>query len=152
MWRSKKFIVAVLIAVVLVGSIGGTVIAQNGNGDGEREAQYGALLDRVCEIYEENTGVTIDPQELKDAFAQVRSEMRDEALDNRLQNLVDQGKIIQEEADQYKEWWQSKPDMPLRGTFGHFGSHGFRDGMRWGGGLHFWGKSNLPLCFPFRSE
>ena len=34
MWRSKKFIIiAVIAAVVLVGSIGGVVLAQTGNGD-----------------------------------------------------------------------------------------------------------------------
>lgn len=37
--------------------------------------------------------------------------MRDEALDNRLKCLVEKGKITQEQADQYKQWWQSRPDM-----------------------------------------
>jgi len=160
MWRSKKFIVAVLIAVVLVGSIGGTVIAQNGNGD---DSQPKTLLARVAEI------LGIDQQKLEDAFAQTRSEMQDEALDSRLQNLVNEGKITQEEADQYKawlqarpateqyrqqlrEWQQARPDMPLPGPFGRFGGHGFQGGITGGGGHHFWSKSNLPPCFPFRSE
>ena len=43
-----------------------------------------ALLDKVCEIYEQNTGIAIDPQELQNAFIQAQSEMRDEALDNYL--------------------------------------------------------------------
>jgi len=117
MWRSKKFIiVAVLATVVLVGSISGVVLAQSDNGDDNQPpAQQGALLDKVCEIYEQNTGVAIDPQELQNAYAQARSEMLEEALENRLQNLVEQGKITQEEADQYKAWWQGRPDMePFR--------------------------------------
>jgi len=68
----------------------------------------------VCEIYEENTGVTIDPQQLRDAFAQARSETELEVLGSRLQYLVDQGKITQDEADQYLEWWESRPDVPFR--------------------------------------
>jgi hypothetical protein len=157
MWRSKRFIiVAVLAAVVLVGSTATVVLAQSGNVDG---GQPKMLLARVAEI------LGIDQQKVEDAFAQAQSEMRDEALDNYLKNLVDQGKITQEQADQYKVWWQSRPDMtqyeqqlkdwqqarpsippelkewqeaspniPLPGPFGRFG------GMKGGGGRFFWGR------------
>lgn len=82
MWRSKKFIiVAVLAAVMLVGTISGVVIAADNGDDSEPEAKYEALLDRVCEIYQEKTGVTINQQALKDAFAQAQSEMQTEALE-----------------------------------------------------------------------
>jgi len=119
MWRSKKSIVAVVLAaVVLVGVVGGTVLAQNGNeGDNQPQAQHTALLDRVCVIYQDNTGTTIDSQQLKDAFVQAKGEMRTEAMENRLQNLVDEGEITQDEADQYKEWWQSKPDVQVKFGF-----------------------------------
>jgi hypothetical protein len=113
MRRSKKFVLATaLAAVVLVGSITGVVLAQNGD-DSQPQARHGALLERVCAIYEDNTGVAIDPEALKDAFAQAQREMRAEAVRNRLQSLVGEGKITQDEADQYLEWWQSKPDVPL---------------------------------------
>jgi len=110
MWRSKKLIViAVLAAVVLVGTIGGIALAQEDgevNGD---NSQPQTLLARVATI------LGIDQQELEDAFVQAKSELRNEALDSYLQNLVDEGKITQEEADQYKAWWQAKPDMePFR--------------------------------------
>lgn len=99
MWRSKKFLlVALLAAVVLVGSIGGVVLAQTGSEDG---SQPKTLLARVATI------LGIDQQKLEDAFAQAQSEMRDEAL----QKLVDEGKITQEQADQYKAWLQAQPDM-----------------------------------------
>jgi len=141
MRRSKKFVlVTVLATVVLVGSITGVVLAQNGD-DSQPKAGSEALLARVCEVYEENTGVAIDSQVLKDSFAQVQSEMQDEALQTRLQNLVDEGKITQDEADQYKEWWQSRPDVPA--GFG-FRGHGF-PGM---GGPRGWGG----LCVPQPSE
>ncbi len=44
-------------------------------------------------------------------MAQARSEMRADALQKRLQNLVSQGRISQEQADQYLEWQQARPDM-----------------------------------------
>ena len=101
MWRSKKFIiVVVLVAVILSGTIGGVVLATNG-GEIEPEAQHEALLDRVCEIYQENTGVAIDQEALKNAFAQAQDEMRTEALENYLRSLVEQNKITQEQADDY---------------------------------------------------
>lgn len=113
MWRSKKFIIiTVTVAAVVAGCLAGVVFANPENGDDSQpESKYGALLDRVCEVYKENTGVTIDPQQLRDAFVQAQSEMRDEALDRCLQKLVDEGKITEDEAGQYKEWWQARPDM-----------------------------------------
>jgi hypothetical protein len=127
MWRSKKLgIVAALAVVVLAGSIGGAVVAQNGDGT-QPQAQHEPLLGRVCEIYQENSGVAIDQELLKDAFAEAQAEMRTEALQNRLEALVDEGKISEDEAGQYLDWWQSRPDIPVK-----FGLGG-RDGLRgWG--------------------
>jgi hypothetical protein len=134
MWRSKKFIiVAVLAAVVLVGSISGVVLAQTGNGDASNpQTQYETLLNKVCAIYEQNTGTAIDAAELQKAFDQAQSEMQSEALKNRLQSLVDQGKITQDQADQYLKWMESKPDVP------------FKSGLRGMGGIHGWGGPSAP--------
>ena len=133
MWRSKKFLLAMVLAVVaLVGSIGGVALAQTGTDDSQPAAQHEALLDKVCAIYEQNTGVAINSEELQKAFAQARSEMQDEALNNFLKGLVDEGKITQEQADQYKTWLESKPDVdvPLAPGFPGHGMHrGF--GGRW---------------------
>ena len=124
MWRSKKFIIITVLAAVLVaGSIGGIALAQ-GNGDedvNQPEARQAALLERICEIYQDNTGTAINAEDLQNAFAQARSEMRGEALQNYLQNLVDNGKITQEQAQELQEWWQSRPeDLPFAPGFpGH---------------------------------
>jgi len=120
MWRSKKFtVIALLATVLLVGSIGGVALAQTGNGEeSQPDTHHEALLDRVSEIYEEKTGTAIDPEELKAAFAQARSEMCPEPLQDgrmigpearqeRLQSLVEQGKITQEQADKITERWES---------------------------------------------
>jgi len=83
---------------LLVGTIGGVALAQTENGD---DSQPKTLLARVAEK------LGINQQELEDAFTEAQSEMRDEALDSRLQSLVDQGKMTQAEADQYKAWLQA---------------------------------------------
>ena len=115
MWRKKKFIIAaVLTTVVLlgVGVAGGSVLAQDGNGCGNQpQYQRAALLDRVCAIYEENTDTTIDQQALQDAFAQASSEMQDEAIQNRLRSMVEEGRMTQGEADKYLEWRRARPDV-----------------------------------------
>jgi hypothetical protein len=133
MWRSKKFLLITVLAVVaLAGSIGGVALAQSGDGDNSQPvAQHQAMLEKVCAIYEENTGTAIDSAELQKAFDQARSEMRDEALNSYLQGLVDKGTITQDQADQYKAWLKSKPnvDIPLAPGFPGLGMHrGFGGG------------------------
>jgi hypothetical protein len=144
MWKRKWFIPVVVVSVLLIGGVvGGVVVAaSNSSSNTEDQSQitdrYQALLDRACAIYEENTGVAIDSEQLKDALDQARSEIHDEALESWLQNLVDKGKITQEEADQYLEWLQSRPsiDIPLPGLGGHGQEGGMMGGREfgpWGG-------------------
>lgn len=116
MWRSKKFIIlAVLTVLVVGGTLGGVAIAQaddqNANTTPTATANVTTFLDKVAEIYKNNTGVTIDPQQLQQAITEARQAMRDEALDNYLKKLVADGKITQEQADQFKAWWDSRPSL-----------------------------------------
>jgi uncharacterized membrane protein len=147
MRKRKWFIPVVVVSVLLIGGVVGGVVVAGSNNSSNTEDQsqtadrYQALLDKACAIYEENTGVAIDSGQLKDALEQAQSEMRDEALQNWLQDLVDKGKITQGEADQYLEWWQSRPDieLPLPGL----GGHGHEGGMIWGREFQAWGG---PWC------
>jgi polyhydroxyalkanoate synthesis regulator phasin len=105
------------------GHMGGRPAGAPDDGAGGTEDQpapvdrHQELLDRACAIYQENTGVVIDSEQLRDAFHQALSELREEALEAHVQNLVDEGRITQEEADSYLEWWGSRPDIdaPLPG-------------------------------------
>jgi hypothetical protein len=140
MWRNKKVILlAALATALLIGSIAGVTLAQTGSSDeSQSDTQYGAFLEKVSEIYQENTGVAIDVQQLKTAFAQAQTEMQNEALQSWLQNLVSEGKITQEQADQYLQWWQSRPDTllpntPLLEPRGGAGMMGGRGHDCWGG-------------------
>jgi hypothetical protein len=88
-----------VVALVVVGSMVGIAFAQSGS-----ESSGNTLLARVAAI------LGIDQTKVEDAFTQARKEMRDEALDSYLKDMVEQGKITQAEADQYKTWWDTKPD------------------------------------------
>jgi hypothetical protein len=147
MWKSKKFIlIALLVVLVVGGSLGGIAIAQaDDQSSSANQTGKADLLDKVAEIYEKNTGVAIDPGELQKAFTEAGQALKDEALDNYLQKLVDEDKITQEQADQYKawlndrpalptdafkQWMESRPDIP--GLFGNSSGQGIRPfgGMR----------------------
>ena len=139
MWRSKKLIVAaLLIAVVLVGSMAGVVLANEGEDENQQETIGDTLLNRVCEIYEENTGVAIDCTALQEAFAQVQSEKRDEAMFKALDKAVEEGRIDSDEAEAIKGWWGDRPETLGRNLFGHaFGFPSLGKHLRGGfGGWH----------------
>ena len=138
--RKRKWFIPVVLAsaLLIAGTVGGALVAAADSSSTTADQnqiidRYQALLDRACAIYQENTGVAIDSEELKDALDQAHGELQQEALETRLQNLVDEGTITQEEADQYLEWWQSRPDIeaPLPGL----GGPGHGAGMMGGKGF-----------------
>ena len=137
MLRRKRFvIIGLLAAVVLVGSLAGLALAQTVD-----TGQPQTLLARVAAI------LGIDQQKLQDAVTQAQGQMRDEAVDSYLKNLVEQGRITQQQADRYKSWWQARPDTLLPGAFERgFGFHGFR-GMRGARGF-CWGLPPIPAPTP----
>lgn len=129
-WRSKKFIIITVLAVIVVvtATFGGIALAQAGGSGTTSSSKTSGnpLLARVAAI------LGIDQQKLENAFAQARSEAREQALDNYLKKLVAQGKITQQQADQYKAWWNSRPNLPvgpgIRGYGGLRGHGGFYGG------------------------
>lgn len=117
--KKKLIITAVLCVVVLAAVLGGFAIA---SADDEDTANVTAsprtdLLEKVAEIYEQNTGTAINPVELEKAFQEAHTAMQSARLDQVLQALVEKGKITQEEADQWKAWWNSRPDNALTDEF-----------------------------------
>jgi len=143
MWKRRWFIPVVMVSVLLIAGIVGGVLVAGSDSSSTTDDQnqitdrYQALLDRACAIYQENTGVAIDSEQLKDALDQAQGELQEEALESRLQNLVENGKMTQEEANNYLEWWQSRPDIevPLPGL----GGPGPGGGMMWDRGFGPWG-------------
>jgi hypothetical protein len=137
MRRSRKLIIAaVLAAVVLAGSIGGVVLANGNRDDDGPEAKFGAFMDKVIANYEEK-GYTIEsPEALKEAFAEAGAEaaknMRERrvaAMQEHLKRMVSEGVITEEKAAELEEWLNDMPEgipfgpgFPGHGRFpGRFG-------------------------------
>ena len=135
MWKSRWVIVVAALAVTLLVGSTGVALAQGAKAGSEK-----TLVARVAQI------LGIQEQKVQDAFDQAQKEMREEALNSYLKSAVEQGRITQEQADKYKQWWQSqpatpeldawqnaRPDIPLlRGSFEGPGFRGGRGGfMGW---------------------
>jgi len=117
MKKKKLIIISIAITVVILagGILGGVVYAQSGTttttsttttSTTTTSTTKDTLFAKVAAI------LGIDEAKLESAFSQAREEIQTDALNNRLQRLVEAGKLTQEEADQYLKWWQSQPTLP----------------------------------------
>ena len=88
----------------------GVALAQEDGGD----SKVGKFTSRVAEI------LGLDEAQVEDAMKQAWQEFRDEAMQSKLESLVEKGRITQEQADEYLDWHQSRPEI-LAG----FGKSGF---------------------------
>ncbi len=119
--HKKIWIISALCLIVLAGTLGGFAIASaddNNNTAPPKAAELRTeLYQKVAEIYEQNTGTAIDSSELQKAFDQALQAKMDEAQDQFLQKLIDDGKITQEQADSWKTWLDSRPKDVLSDEF-----------------------------------
>ena len=93
-------------------------------------------MNRVAEIYQQNTGATLNLEQLQKAMTQAQKEQQVAALQEQLQKLVTAGTITQEQADAYLTWWQAKPDVPgIMGGMGVGPMGGGRQGFGPKGGM-----------------
>jgi hypothetical protein len=125
MKRNWVFIAAI-VGVLTIGATGGVILAQEDPKDGGSALK--GLVGRVAAI------LGIDESEVKAAIDQAREEIRDEAMERKLARLVEQDRLTKEQADEYREWYQSRPTgFGPRMMFGKRGGHGFFGrGMRGG--------------------
>ena len=130
--RKLRIIIPTAIAVVVVTAIGfGAAFAQ-GNEKGDSNASR--LAAKVAEI------LGLDAAVVDDAIEQAREELRDEAIQKKLNALVENGRLTQEQADEYLNWIQSKPEgIPAIGKqfFGKMRHH-----KGWKGHGRFFGSRN----------
>ena len=90
----------------------------------------------------------MDTAIVDDAIKQAREELRDEAIPKKLDALVEKGRLTQEQADEYLNWIQSRPEgLPAIGKrfFGKKGHHrGWKShGNVFGFRNHFNGEPSL---------
>jgi len=108
MKNKRKLLIGVLVATMaLTGVLVGTVSADTEDNGNARDN----LMARVAEI------LGIDQEEVEGAFTQANEEMRAErqeqmeaARADRIQGLIDEGVVTQEEVDEWEAWLESRPD------------------------------------------
>ena len=140
MRRHKKLIVAAVLAgVLLFASLGGVVLATDSE-EGGLKAKYGDFIDKVIANYESETGDTLNREALEAAITDAKTQMKEEAMENRPQGLTDEQKealkewceskprLTDEQKEELKEWWGERPeDLPMK--FGGRKHGGFLRGM-----------------------
>ena len=130
--KKLRIIIPLSIAVVAVAIISFSIAFAQGNEGGDSNA--GKLATKVAEILGLDTAV------VDRAIKQAREELRDEAVQNKLNALVENGKLTQEQADEYLNWIQSKPEgIPAIGKQS-FGKRRHHKG--WKGHGRFFGPPN----------
>ena len=99
----KRWIIVLAITGVLTALItGGAIFAQGSDTDGESASQ--SFAGRVAVI------LGLEEAPVQAALQQVRREMRDEFIQKRLDRLVEKGRLTQEQADELKKWYDSRPE------------------------------------------
>ena len=129
--RKRWMITSFLVGLLTVGIAGGAVLA-NDDEDGSSINGFAAR----------GAGkLGIDQAQVEDAFKQAREEMANDRIQAKLDAQVEAGRITQEKADEYIEWYQSRPYDGIgigqgnrtggqgffkrgRGSRGGFGHHG----------------------------
>ena len=109
MTKKRLIIISSVVAAVIVvmGLVGSTVFAADPTDTTSTITNpQSVLMGKVAGI------LGIDQAELEAAFMQAQKEVRSEAEANRLAKMVADGKLTQEQADQYKAWLDSRPDVP----------------------------------------
>ena len=130
--KRLRIIGPMAVAVVAIAIIGFSVaLAQENESDNSNTSR---LATRVAEI------LGLDAAVVDNAIKQAREELRDEVAKKKLDSLVENGKLTQEEADEHLDWIQSKPEgIPAIGKqfFGKMGRH-----KGWKGHGRFFGPPN----------
>ena len=97
----KWLIGGVAAAVVILGVAGGAIMAQQSDG---KESRMSAFAAKVASI------LGLEADDVENAMEQAREELADEALADKLDELVEEGTITQAQADEYESWVESRPD------------------------------------------
>ena len=123
--KRRWLFVPFLIGILAIGVVAaGATLAQES--DTEGKSRFGNFASRVAEI------LGIEEAQVQDAFQQARSEMVDEAIEQKMTNMVEKGVLTQEQTDEIVAWRQARPeDVPgfdPMGKRGH-GFHGRGPGM-----------------------
>ena len=100
--RKLRIIIPLAMAVVAVGVISFSVVIAQGNEGNDSNASKLAI--KVAEI------LGMEVEVVDDAITQARKELRNEAVQHKLNALVEKGRLTQEQADEHFNWIQLRPE------------------------------------------
>ncbi len=140
--KRRWFLASLIVGVLSLALAGGAVLAHVNGTEGDSISN--TLASRVAVI------LGLDEAQVQDALDQaakeLRRERRDQASLQKLNWLVEQGRLTQQQADEQQEWFESRPEgrtprlrfAGRQGLFGEMkpGGHrrhrgGFRSGFHW---------------------
>ena len=141
--KRKWLVIPALAALLVTGAIAGTAFAQSESDDDS------SPVSRFVEILADKLGV--GEEELETALEETKEELQaerkaawEQQLRDKLAAMVEEGKITQEQADEYLDWYLDPPELASgkfgkkfvfgtghhRGKRGGFGGHGRNSGDR----------------------
>ena len=100
--RKGWIFVALIVGALALALTGSAALAQSSDSDGD--SRKGKFAERVASI------LGLESSQVEDAMKQARTELRDEWLQQKLDAMVENGKITQEQADEYKTWVEARPE------------------------------------------
>jgi len=125
--KRRWLVVTLIFAALALVITGGIVLAQ------EPVTSGGSLAKSFASRVAAKLG--LDEAKVQGAFNQAARDIQNEAQQRKLDRMVTQGRLTQEQADQIKQWYQSRPEVLSPGF--PFRGYGFDDGgMRGGRGRH----------------
>jgi len=135
--KKRWLFIPLLLALLACGVTAGAILAFGG-GDGDSPVK--SFASRVAGI------LGLEESKVQNAFNQAVNEARLDHLTRKLDRLVTDGSITQEQADEYLSWFQARPDGVLPGPHSRgFGRHGLFGGRMFGGhstsGMRFFGPA-----------
>lgn len=133
--KRKWLMVPLATGILAAGLTGAMVLAHNE--DGAQESPKDKVVSKVAAI------LGLDTQVVQDALTQATQEMRSERQQQWLDDMVSAGRLTQDQADAYAEWYAARPEGLDLGGRGH-GRLGFGGGRHRFGGHGFHGQEQLP--------
>ena len=109
--KRRWLMIPLATGVLVAGLTGASVLAHNG--DAEEQSPKDAVAAKVAEA------LGLDQPTVKDALQAATQEVRSDRLEHRLGHMVEEGKLTQEQADSYLEWYEARPEGPNLHRGGH---------------------------------
>ena len=120
--KKLRIIMPLAMAVVAVAVISFSVALAQENENSDSNASKLAV--KVAEI------LGLDAAVVDDAIRQASEELKGEAIQKKLNALVENGRLTQEQADEYPNWIQSRPEG-IPGIGKHYWGHWTRGNWGW---------------------